>query len=157
MSGNKRSPVTFDATGPQPAAKRLKQSKRLTDAPLLASALSGVCESANVMTFPGINVTDPGTLRQSELPWFAAEAVRLNAPALDLICVGRPCVPFQRQHQFDVQQPMLHFKQKPCGGGGDTCVDGEELPTGRSVVKAQVLKFEGQGPVGFSDVSLHII
>ena len=150
MAGLDHLPLERDASGSSqpPAAKRPRVSKRETDAPVLDSLLSGGhLPGVSSRTFLGTDVRAVSTLQQSLIPLCAAEAMRLNANSFELHCVGRPCDPAQ-QHRFD-EHPLLHF-QRSHTGGGDTCI--HDAPSGKSVYKGQVLKFEANGPVIGSDV-----
>jgi hypothetical protein len=155
MAGLDHLPLERDASGSQPAAKRARVSKRVTDAPVLDSLLSGAqVPGVNSRTFLGTDVRNVSTLQQSLIPLCAAEALRLNAfqpQTFELHCVGQPC-DLTQQHRF-AEQPQLHF-QRNHTGGGDTCIH-DEAPSGKSVYKGQVLKFEAKGLVPGPDVRLH--
>ena len=154
MAGFDHLALKHDASGSaQPAAKRPRTSKRETDAPALDSLLSGIrLPGVSSRTFLGTDVRNVSTLQQHLIPFCAAEALRQNAASIELYCVSLPCNPAQ-QHRFDVQT-TLQFSRNHTGGG-DTCID-DEAPSGKSIYKAQVLKFEAKGLVPGPDVRLHL-
>jgi hypothetical protein len=154
MSDNKRPTSSNDVSGPQPAAKRPRESKRDTpDTPLLDRALSGH-QSANVRIFPGIDVRRSATLQQSLIPLCASEALSQFGSTHDFFCVGVPFDPAQHDAQDSFHQlPLMQFTARSSTGGGDTC---NVAPSGKSVVKPQVLKYDVRGTFIRTDVRVHM-